>query len=68
MDNQRYDVIIYELETGRVDAIVGTQLPLEAAFYDGEKRLATALSRINSHYSAVIVPTGEYEKGDVYHG
>jgi hypothetical protein len=37
---------------------------LDTGFHNAEKRLETALSRINEHYGAVIVPAGKYRKGD----
>jgi len=67
MDETLYDVIIYEIETGIVDAIPGVGMKKCSGFYNAEKRLETVLERINPQYDAEIVETGKYKKGDVFH-
>lgn len=64
MDN-RFDVLIYEVETGKVDTVAGTNLNRESGFHNAEKRLDTVLPRLNDHYNATIVETGKYKVGDV---
>lgn len=64
--SERFDVVIYELESGRVDTIAGQDMPLDSgSFHTADKRLMTVLPRLNEHYSARIVPAGKYGKGDV---
>jgi hypothetical protein len=65
--NERYDVIIYEIESGRVDTIAGKDMPLDSgSFHTAEKRLETVLPRLNGHYNAAIVPAGVYSVGKTY--
>jgi hypothetical protein len=59
-----YDVVIYEIETGIIDAITGKCMAKSTGFYNAHKRLETTLARINNRYYAKIVPTGTYKKGD----
>lgn len=58
------DVLIYEVATGKVDAIVGESMRRGRGFYNAEKRLETALGRINDQFDACIVPTGVFKVGD----
>lgn len=62
--SELFDVVIYNLHTSEIDAVVGERLRLDTGFHNAEKRLETALSRINDRYNAVIVPAGKYRKGD----
>ena len=62
---QLYDVVIYEIETGRIDTIVGKEMKKNTGFYNAEKRVATTLERINNNYSIEIVEAGKYKKGDI---
>lgn len=67
-DDQLWDVVIYEMATGTIDAIIGTNMRR----WDGEGsgrntadlRLETGLERINEHYDCLIVEAGKYKKGD----
>lgn len=61
---KRFDVVIFNCETRIIDAVVGTNLG-ETGFYNVNKRLMTALERINDRFDAEAVPTGVYSKGDV---
>ena len=67
-DDERYDVIIYNIKTGLIDTMAGENLPTHSSFHTADKRLMTALSRINEHYDAQIVPTGKYKVGDKFGG
>ena len=62
---QLYDVVIYEIETSRIDTIVGKEMKKNTGFYNAEKRVATTLERINNNYSIEIVEAGKYKKGDI---
>lgn len=61
--DHRYDVVIYERKTCIVDTVAGENMQLNTGYYNAEKRLETALGRLNEHYSAAIVPAGRYPKG-----
>lgn len=65
MSNDLFDVVIYEIESGKIDAIAGERMKRDTGFYNAEKRLDTVLPRLNDRYNACIVPTGKYKKGDV---
>jgi hypothetical protein len=67
MSEDLYDVIIYELKTGRVDTIAGKGMKLDSGFYNAEKRSATVMPRLNDDYSVRIVPAGLYKVEDVIH-
>lgn len=61
---QRYDVIVYEINSNKVSRVVGKNLRRDGAFNSAQSRLDTMLSRINANYNAEIVPTGTYKEGD----
>ena len=61
-----YDVIIYELDTGKVESIPGKNMALNKGFQNAQKRLETVYQRINGRYSAAIVDAGKFKIGDVY--
>jgi hypothetical protein len=64
-----HDVIVWELGTRKVHAILGTRLPLEGGTINAQRRLETAYERIDlNHFTADIVPHGMYEAGDLYKG
>ena len=65
---QLYDVIIYEIATGKIDAIVGERMQRYKGYYNAEKRLETAFMRINDRFNVEIVESGRYKKGDVFDG
>jgi hypothetical protein len=61
-----FDVVIYDMETRRVESIVGKSLRRDGGTYNAERRLETAFGRINlDRYSADIVPAGKFEVGSV---
>ena len=51
---QRYDVAIIEIKTGKVSAIIGKNLDELGS----ERRIMTGLSRINDNYFVDKKPTG----------
>ena len=53
-----YDVVIYELATGIVSAVVGERMHMTGRFYSALKRKETAEERCNEGYAARIVLTG----------
>jgi hypothetical protein len=63
-EQDRYDVVIYEITTRTVESVIGENLLLRTGHYNAERRANTGLERINEHYDVAIVPTGEYKKGD----
>jgi len=58
--NQRYDVAIVSVVTGRIDTIIGKGMDMAHA----EKRERTGISRINGNYFVTTLPAGKYEVGD----
>jgi hypothetical protein len=62
-----FDVVIYEIATGRVGVLAGERLRRNTGFYNAEKRLETVLmhGNLNDRYTARIVPAGVFAKGDV---
>lgn len=61
--NKRYDVLVVEISTGKVHAVVGEDLRENEA----ERRLMTALARIDrENFFVPIVDAGKYKKGDIY--
>lgn len=60
----RFDVVIYEIASGKIDMIAGENLRRDTGFYNAEKRINTVLPRLNDAYSARIVDTGKYRVGD----
>jgi hypothetical protein len=63
---QRFDVVVYAIETKIVDSIVGKSLEYHREGYgeSATKRVATMLGRMNDAYNAAIVKTGTYSAGD----
>lgn len=62
-----FDVVILSMETGEIVSVVGKSMPRGTGTHNAERRLETALGRINlDHYSAEIVPAGKYDVGGVF--
>lgn len=59
-----YDVVIYNIETKKIESIAGSDLPMCSGFHSASKRLATVAPRLNEHYDCSIVPSGKYKEGD----
>jgi len=64
-DRAKWDVVIYEIGTGKVNTIAGTDLPETGSFHTVAKRLDTVRERLNEAYYAIRVPPGKYKKGDI---
>jgi len=62
---QLYDVVIYEIATRKISAIVGRNLKESGHSHSVESRLEVVLPRLNEHYDAIEVEPGKYKKGDV---
>jgi putative intracellular protease/amidase len=62
---KRFDVVIFEIETRKVESIAGRDMREEGGFHTVDKRLATVSERLNEHYDVMAVPAGKYNKGDV---
>jgi len=62
---QRYDVVIFNVETRVINTIAGTNLKAEGNHNSAASRLAVVLPRLNENYDAIEVETGVYKKGDV---
>ena len=66
---QKYDVVIYAIATGKIDAVIGKDMKR----WDGEGsgrntaelRQQTGQERVNDRYDVEIIEAGKYEKGDV---
>ena len=65
---ERWDVVIIEDKTAKVESFGGQDMPLHNSFHTVTKRLATVRDRLNDDYSALAVPTGMYKIGDVVAG
>jgi len=66
MNNEkRYDVVIFEIATRKIDTIAGTDLPESGSFHTVDKRIDTVLPRLNDAYNVVAVEAGKYRKGDI---
>ena len=64
-NDSTYDVVIYHIDTRRVEKIVGKNMKRHGRYNSAERRLDTALSRINDDYYARIVPSGKCKVGNV---
>jgi hypothetical protein len=66
---QLADVLIYEIKTRKVAAIIGKNLPRWSGEGAGrntaELRLQTGKQRINDNYDCMIVKAGTFQEGDV---
>jgi len=66
---QRYDVVIYEIATGKINSIIGKDMRQWDGTGSGrntaELRVQTGQERINEKYECVMVEAGQYEKGDI---
>jgi hypothetical protein len=64
-----FDVVIYEIATRRVDAVIGRAMPLWDGTGTGRNtadlRKQTGQERVNERFGVAIVPTGKYEKDKV---
>lgn len=64
-----YDVVIYEKDTRKIDAIIGRDMKSWDGTGSGrntaELRVQTGQERINEYYDCEMVEAGKYEKGDV---
>lgn len=69
MSEPLYDVVIYEKATGKIDAIIGTNMRRWDGTGTGrntaELRVQTGEERINENYGCKMVVAGKYQKGDV---
>lgn len=67
MNEELFDVVIYEIATGVVASIAGERMRRDVGFYNAEKRVETVLyqGNLNDRYTAKIVPAGQYKKGDI---
>ena len=66
---QLYDVVIYEISTGKIDAIIGKDMRQWDGTGSGrntaELRVETGQERINDKYGCVMVEGGRHQKGDI---
>jgi hypothetical protein len=62
---KRWDVLIIEDATRKVETVAGTNLPEKGSFHTVGKRLETVCVRINDNFDAIAVPAGKFKKGDV---
>jgi hypothetical protein len=63
---QLFDVIVYEIDSGKVESIVGEAMRRDTGYYNAEKRLDTVSERLNDLYSAAIVDAGTLQVGDTF--
>lgn len=65
-ENQdRYDVLIVNIQTREVDTVAGCNMRLNDGFHHAEKRMETVSPRLNDHYFCGIYSAGKFKKGDV---
>ena len=66
---QLYDVVIYEIATRKIDAIIGKDMKRWDGTGSGrntaELRQQTGEERINERYAVEIVDAGKFHKGDL---
>ncbi len=62
---QLFDVVIYEIATSTIDAIVGISMRKEGRHESAETRCDTVAPRLNEDFNVAVVPAGKYTKGDV---
>ena len=69
MSIKRYDVVIFEKSTRKIESIIGKDMESWDGTGTGrntaELREKTGNDRINDRYGCVIVPASKYQKGDV---
>ncbi len=65
MKKKLWDVVIYEIATGKIDTIAGKDMVKTGSFHTVEKRINTLLPRLNEQYSVKALPAGKYKVGDV---
>lgn len=67
---QLYDVIIYEIATGKIESVIGRSMKSWDGTGSGrntaELRVETGQERINNRFDCVMVPTGKLQRGDIY--
>jgi hypothetical protein len=56
-----YDVAIIEIDSGKIEAIIGKNLNERQA----DKRIETGLSRINENFYVDSIPAAKYSVGDI---
>lgn len=63
-----YDVVIFEIASRKVDAVIGERLRRwdgsGRGYNTAELRQQTGRERVNERYDAKIVPAGKFQKGD----
>ena len=68
-DERRYDVVIFEKSTRKIDSVIGVNMRLWDGIGSGhntaELRVQTGKERINDRYNCEMVVAGKYEKGDI---
>ena len=61
---QLYDVVVYEIATRKISAVVGGNLKETGDYHLVESRLEVVLPRLNEQYDAIEVEAGKYKKGE----
>ena len=63
--NKLFDVVIFEMDTRKIESIVAKDMKREGLYNSAERRLDTAFNRINlDRYGAEIVEAGKFNVGD----
>ena len=62
---QLYDVVVYEIATRKISAVVDGNLKETGNYHSVESRLEVVPPRLNEQYDAIEVEAGKYKKGDV---
>jgi len=65
MEEELFDVVVYETDTRTITNITGTAMRRYSGHYNAERRLETMIGRMNEKFDAEIVPTGKYKVGDI---
>lgn len=62
---KRFDVVVYEIDSRKIDHFAGRDMKEEGSFHTVDKRIATVSERLNDRYDVMAVEAGKYKVGDV---
>ena len=65
LNEELRDVVIYEIATGRIDAVIGRRLKPTGRYNSVESRIEAALPRLNENYTAADVLCDAFYVGDI---
>ena len=65
LNEELRDVVIYEIATGRIDAVIGRSLKPTGRYNSVESRIEVALPRLNENHTATDVLCDAFDVGDI---